>query len=235
MYPFCSPVKALRSNNVCITVLPMLQVDSVVDLAYERIRELVLAGDIAPGARLAQVELAERLGISRTPVREALRRLSRRGPRRLASQPRFLGRRAQPRRGAAPAEVRLLLEPGHRPAGRRAPHRASPGRAGARDRARGEGPHRQRGPRREPRVPLRARPRDRQRRARPHPRLAVVGRSRPAACSHAARPRSNGRAPTSPSTARSPAAVADRCGDDAARLMEAHVRAAVQHWEDKQR
>ena len=31
------------------------------------------------------------------------------------------------------------------------------------------------------------------------------------------------------------AAVAERCGDDAARLMEAHVRAAVQHWEDKQR
>ena len=36
-------------------------------------------GDIAPGARLAQVELAERLGISRTPVREALRRLSAEG------------------------------------------------------------------------------------------------------------------------------------------------------------
>ena len=31
------------------------------------------------------------------------------------------------------------------------------------------------------------------------------------------------------------AAVAERRGDDAARLMEAHVRAAVQHWEDKQR
>src|SRR5690242_7072338 len=68
--------QALKSNNVCITVSPMLQVDSVVDLAYERIRGLVLDGDIAPGARLGQVELAERLGVSRTPVREALRRLA---------------------------------------------------------------------------------------------------------------------------------------------------------------
>jgi DNA-binding GntR family transcriptional regulator len=53
-----------------------IRVDSVVDLAYERIRDLVLSGDLAPGARLGQVELAERFGISRTPVREALRRLA---------------------------------------------------------------------------------------------------------------------------------------------------------------
>jgi len=49
---------------------------TVVDAAYERIRALVLSGDLAPGTRLGQVDLAERLGISRTPVREALRRLS---------------------------------------------------------------------------------------------------------------------------------------------------------------
>lgn len=49
---------------------------TVVDAAYDQIRALVLSGDLAPGARLGQVELAERLGISRTPVREALRRLS---------------------------------------------------------------------------------------------------------------------------------------------------------------
>jgi DNA-binding GntR family transcriptional regulator len=49
---------------------------TIVDVAYERLRALVLSGDIAPGARLGQVELAERFGISRTPIREALRRLS---------------------------------------------------------------------------------------------------------------------------------------------------------------
>lgn len=48
----------------------------MVDLAYERIRDLILSGEIPPCARLGQVELAERFGISRTPVREALRRLA---------------------------------------------------------------------------------------------------------------------------------------------------------------
>jgi DNA-binding GntR family transcriptional regulator len=49
---------------------------TVADVAYERLRALVLSGDVEPGARLGQVELAERFGISRTPIREALRRLS---------------------------------------------------------------------------------------------------------------------------------------------------------------
>src|SRR4028119_2091740 len=54
----------------------LIQPNSVADLAYERIRGLVLSGELAPGTRLGQVELAERFGISRTPVREALRRLA---------------------------------------------------------------------------------------------------------------------------------------------------------------
>src|SRR4028119_2487124 len=54
----------------------LIQPHSVADLAYERIRGLVLSGELAPGTRLGQVELAERFGISRTPVREALRRLA---------------------------------------------------------------------------------------------------------------------------------------------------------------
>ena len=53
-----------------------IRVDSVADLAYERIRGYVLGGKVPPGARLGQVELAERFEISRTPVREALRRLA---------------------------------------------------------------------------------------------------------------------------------------------------------------
>ena len=44
-----------------------IRADSVVDLAYERIRSMVIEGEIPPGARLGQVELAEQLGISRTP------------------------------------------------------------------------------------------------------------------------------------------------------------------------
>jgi len=38
----------------------------------QELRDLILGADIAPGSRLGEVELAERLGVSRTPVREAL-------------------------------------------------------------------------------------------------------------------------------------------------------------------
>jgi len=43
--------------------------------AYDRLLDEIRYGTILPGARLREVEVAERLGISRTPVREAIRRL----------------------------------------------------------------------------------------------------------------------------------------------------------------
>ena len=43
--------------------------------AYRRLREDIRSGALAPGARLRETDLAERLGISRTPVREAIRQL----------------------------------------------------------------------------------------------------------------------------------------------------------------
>lgn len=45
------------------------------DRAYETLREEITNGDLPAGAVLGEVEQALRLGISRTPVREALRRL----------------------------------------------------------------------------------------------------------------------------------------------------------------
>ncbi len=49
------------------------------DLAYTRVRELILSGDLAPGAVLPQASLAQTIGISTTPLREALRRLEQEG------------------------------------------------------------------------------------------------------------------------------------------------------------
>ncbi|SFL39285.1 GntR family transcriptional regulator [Geodermatophilus ruber] len=43
------------------------------------LRDLIMGGELTPGARLGEVELAERLGVSRTPVREALSRLAAEG------------------------------------------------------------------------------------------------------------------------------------------------------------
>ncbi len=45
------------------------------DRAYAEIRALILAGEIAPGASVTEQMLAEIVGVSRTPVRDALRRL----------------------------------------------------------------------------------------------------------------------------------------------------------------
>lgn len=89
-----------------------IRVDSVVSLAYEQLRALILAGDLAPGSRLAQADLAEQLGTSRTPVREALRRLVGEGLVEFHPNRGFwtsdLGLAAVLRR----LEVRLILEPG---------------------------------------------------------------------------------------------------------------------------
>lgn len=45
------------------------------ETAYERLREEIRTGRLPPGARLTETEIAQRLQISRTPVREAIRRL----------------------------------------------------------------------------------------------------------------------------------------------------------------
>ncbi|MEU9019538.1 GntR family transcriptional regulator [Actinomadura sp. NPDC048394] len=45
------------------------------DAAYDAVRRMILSGEAAAGSRLGEAELAETLGLSRTPVREALQRL----------------------------------------------------------------------------------------------------------------------------------------------------------------
>jgi DNA-binding GntR family transcriptional regulator len=56
-----------------------IEVRSVVDQVYVAVRERILTGELARGTRLRQEELAAGLGVSRTPLREALRRLASEG------------------------------------------------------------------------------------------------------------------------------------------------------------
>jgi DNA-binding GntR family transcriptional regulator len=48
---------------------------SLTDLAHDSIRELIVGGELGMGAQLSEATLAAQLGISKTPVREALLRL----------------------------------------------------------------------------------------------------------------------------------------------------------------
>lgn len=50
-----------------------------VSSAFERLRELIVRGRLAPGTRLVEADLAERLHVSRTPVRSALLKLQHEG------------------------------------------------------------------------------------------------------------------------------------------------------------
>ena len=49
------------------------------DQVYIRLRDLIVQGSLAPGSRIVETEIASRLGVSRTPVREALQRLQQEG------------------------------------------------------------------------------------------------------------------------------------------------------------
>ncbi|MCI8282087.1 MAG: GntR family transcriptional regulator [Lachnospiraceae bacterium] len=45
------------------------------DVVFHTLREAILKGELRPGERLMELQLASRLGVSRTPIREAIRML----------------------------------------------------------------------------------------------------------------------------------------------------------------
>ena len=45
------------------------------DVVYNTLREAILKGELKPGERLMELQLASKLGVSRTPIREAIRML----------------------------------------------------------------------------------------------------------------------------------------------------------------
>ena len=77
----------------------MLKIDQyqpLREVVFENIRSAIQSGELRPGERLMEVQLAESLGVSRTPVREAIRKLEKAG---LVT--------ITPRRGVYVAEISL--------------------------------------------------------------------------------------------------------------------------------
>ena len=66
------------------------------DVVFNTLREAILKGDLKPGERLMELQLASKLGVSRTPIREAIRMLEQEG---LAV--------TTPRKGAEVAKITL--------------------------------------------------------------------------------------------------------------------------------
>jgi DNA-binding GntR family transcriptional regulator len=54
---------------------PVIQRTNFVDEAYAAIKELIIGGELLPGTQLKLEALSQRLGVSNSPIREALRRL----------------------------------------------------------------------------------------------------------------------------------------------------------------
>ena len=50
------------------------------DVVFQTLRQAILREDLAPGERLMEIPLANKLGVSRTPLREAIRMLEQEGP-----------------------------------------------------------------------------------------------------------------------------------------------------------
>jgi DNA-binding GntR family transcriptional regulator len=58
---------------------PLRRAQSLRERIYDRLRKAILSGEMAPGTPVIEAEMAAKLGASRTPIREALRRLEAEG------------------------------------------------------------------------------------------------------------------------------------------------------------
>ena len=70
---------AFEARSLATLDPAILRTRSRADFVYESLRDAISEGRIACGERVREEEIARNLGVSRTPVREALQRLQERG------------------------------------------------------------------------------------------------------------------------------------------------------------
>jgi phosphonate utilization transcriptional regulator len=73
------PAPSRRNGAEPEGTIAVLQSNSLPTLVQRELERMILAGDLAAGAKLNEVAIAERLGVSRGPVREAFRALEESG------------------------------------------------------------------------------------------------------------------------------------------------------------
>lgn len=71
----CTVYNAQRKKGV-VAVKKIKQTQTLADLAYKTLKEAIVHGDLIEGEQLPEEKLAKQLGISRTPLRDALARLA---------------------------------------------------------------------------------------------------------------------------------------------------------------
>jgi DNA-binding GntR family transcriptional regulator len=67
----------MEASSLALSISPLQRRKSLHEQTYEALRVFILSGELAPGERLVETQLAEQLSVSRTPIREALRQLQR--------------------------------------------------------------------------------------------------------------------------------------------------------------
>jgi DNA-binding GntR family transcriptional regulator len=95
-----------------VGLAPLMPVETVAGQVYIRMRRSILDGRMEPGVHLCQATLADQLGVSRTPLREALVRLAAEGL--VEMRPHYGARVAKAAAHAAWAawQLRMAIEPG---------------------------------------------------------------------------------------------------------------------------
>lgn len=66
----------LERTTSPMAILPPIARNTLPELVLERLRDMITEGHLAPGERIVEGELGAQLGVSRTPLREALRSLA---------------------------------------------------------------------------------------------------------------------------------------------------------------
>ena len=84
--------------------------DTISDKAYGAILERIISGELAPGSFLVEQDLANDLGVSRTPIKSALRRLEAEGLIQAEGRKRAIVREFTMEETTEVLEIRAMLE-----------------------------------------------------------------------------------------------------------------------------